>query len=367
MGAAITERGARHTYPADVRWRIAQDIPGSYAAAARALSRAGVAAIAVQHEFGLYGEWRPADEALVDMTPALLAAAERPLITTLHTVLPDPITEVRHALRRLCAGSAAVVVMARAAARLLAEVYGVDPARVRVIPHGVPVFACREEAVARAELGLSGRTVLSTFGLIHRNKGIEVAIRALPDIVARHPEVVYLVIGQTHPTDQRREGESYRDELDALVRDLGVAGNVRFVNRYLDQAEIPRYLEATDIYLTPYHDRTQISSGTLAYALGCGRAIVSTPYAYAVEALAEGRGLLAAFGDPTSIARCVLRYLDKPTFARAIRARALAYGQEMIWPRAGERYARLIEEVAGGTGGGLVADLSAAGRPPRGS
>lgn len=343
--AAISDPDSFYAYPPLVKWEIEQGDPESYANAGRLLSRARVDVVSLQHEFGLYGVW---GDPLVDYTGALLRTLRRPLITTLHTVLPQPRADIRDAIRRLADASVAVVVMVNTGAKILAEDYEIDRARLVVIPHGVPDAQTGDTEQAKRALRLSGHTVICTFGLLSRNKGIENAIRALPAIRERYPDVLYLVMGETHPAVRRFEGESYRLELVALARELGVSRQVRFINEYLEQKSLISYLRATDIYITPYHDRNQITSGTLSYALGCGRAIVSTPYVYAAEALAEGRGLLAEFDSPESIARCVLLYLDDPKFRADVQARATAYGHAMAWPRVGERYAAMLERIAAG-------------------
>lgn len=285
-----------------------------------------------------------------DYTPALLDTLDKPLVTTLHTVLPQPRRDIRDAVRRLFESSAAVVVMVNTGAKILAEDYEVDRARIVTIPHGVPQVRRVDKDRLKRNLRLEGHTVICTFGLLSRGKAIENAIRAMPDVVARHPDVLYLIMGETHPQVRKQEGESYRQELIALSRELGMSRHVRFINQYLTQDSLVRHLQATDIYITPYRDRNQITSGTLSYALGCGCAIVSTPYIYASEALAEGRGLLAEFENPESIARCVNLYLDDPTFRQHTEERAFAYGREMAWPRVGERYAALFFQIveAGG-------------------
>jgi glycosyltransferase involved in cell wall biosynthesis len=341
--AAITDPGSYYAYPRQVRWEIDQGDPERYAEAGRALSRSSADVISLQHEFGLYGVW---GDPLQDYTPALLGTLDKPIVTTLHTVLSQPRPEIREAVRRLCAHSVATVVMARVGAKILVEDYNVDPARLVTIPHGVPEVRPVDRQRLKRVLRLDGYTVICTFGLLSRGKGIENVIRALPALLERHPDVLYLVMGETHPQVRKQEGESYRQELLSLARELGVSRQVRFLNQYLTQNHLIRYLQATDIYVTPYRDRNQITSGTLSYALGCGRAIVSTAYVYAAEALAEGRGLLAEFDRPESIARCITLYLDDPAFREKTEARALAYGREMAWPRVGERYADLFRRVA---------------------
>ena len=343
--AAITDPESFYAYPRQVRWEIEQGSPESFADAGRALTHAPVDVVSLQHEFGLFGVW---GDPLVDHTPALLGALDKSLITTLHTVLPQPRADVREAIRRLCERSAAVVVMVNLGAKILMEDYEIDRAKLVMIPHGVPVVRGVPTQHMKQALRLDGYTVICTFGLLNRNKGIEDAIRAMPAIVAQHPDVLYLIMGETHPQVRRYEGESYRAELVALARELGVSHHVRFLNQYLEPQQLIRYLQATDIYLTPYHDRNQITSGTLSYALGCGRAIVSTPYVYAGEALAEGRGLQAEFENPDSIARCVNLYLENPAFREETQQRALEYGHKMAWPVVGQQYVELFRRVAQG-------------------
>jgi glycosyltransferase involved in cell wall biosynthesis len=341
--AAITDPDAFYVYPRQVHWEIEQGNPNSYAEIGRTLSQAGVDVISLQHEFGLYGIW---GDPLEDHTPALLDALSKPLVTTLHTVLPQPRADIRAAVQELCAHSVRVIVMVNLAAKILLEDYAIERAKVVTIPHGVPVVRPVATERMKQALRLEGHTVICTFGLLSRGKGIEDAIRAMPTLLEQYPDVLYLIMGETHPQLRKMEGESYRAELVALARDLGVGRQVRFLNQYLEQQTLIRYLQATDIYLTPYHDRNQITSGTLAYALGCGRAIVSTPYVYAGEALAEGRGLLAEFENPESIARCVLLYLDNPAFRAETQERALEYGRMMAWPQVAQHYVEVFRRAA---------------------
>ena len=343
--AAITDPGAYYAYPRQVRWELDQGDRESYAEIGRAISRTDGALAVIQHEFGLFGVW---GDPIDDYTPALLSTLDKPIVTTLHTVLPQPRPDIRDAVRLLCDRSAATVVMVNVGAKILVEDYEVDPAKLVTIPHGVPAVRRGDREEVKGELRLDGHTVICTFGLLSRGKAIENVISAMPEIVARHPDALYLIIGTTHPQIRKIEGESYRQELEALARELGVARQVRFVNQYLTIDDLVRYLRATDVYITPYRDRNQITSGTLSYALGLGRAIVSTPYVYASEALAEGRGLLAEFDSPESIARCVNLYLDDPVFRGNTEERALTYGREMAWSRVGERYAALLHRVAAG-------------------
>jgi len=226
------------------------------------------------------------------------------------------------------------------------EVYNVPSRKLSVIYHGVPDVPFAPPANAKTRLNLAGRTVLSTFGLINKGKGIEYAIEALPSVVEKYPEVTYLVLGGTHPVVRQKEGESYREYLETRVRELGLTNNVRFENRYLDFSDLCRYLAATDIYLTPYLGRDQIVSGTLAYALGFGKAVISTPYLYAEEALADGRGILTEWRDSASITNALLSLLDHPHRLRQTQLAAYTYGHKMAWPNIGNQYAQLFKEVA---------------------
>jgi glycosyltransferase involved in cell wall biosynthesis len=345
--AAIAEEGAVYRYPRQVRWRIDQQDRASWRDAARAINDSDVALVSVQHEFGIVGRFAR-DGRFVDHLPCFLEELRKPVVTTLHTVLPNPRPDLREPIRSLHDRSEAVVTMVNMARLILEEDYGLDAGKLYTIPHGVPEIERVPVERAKRAMQLAGRTVLMTFGLLSSGKGIQHVIRALPEVVPRHPDLLYLVVGGTHPEIRRREGERYRNSLMELARRLGLERHVRFVNRYLTQEELISYLQATDIYLTPYVNRDQITSGTLAYALGCGKAVISTPYLYAAEVLAEGRGLLAEFDNPASIARCVNLYLDDAVFRHNTEERALAYGQEMAWSRVGERYAALFRRVAAG-------------------
>jgi polysaccharide biosynthesis protein PslF len=341
--AAITDPDAFYAYPRQVHWEIEQGDPASYAEIGRTLTQTSVQVISLQHEFGLYGVW---GDPLEDHTPDLLQALNKPLVTTLHTVVPQPRPDIRATVHKLCEHSTRVIVMVHLAAKILLEDYEIEREKVVTIPHGVPVVRPIPSQQMKRALRLEGHTVICTFGLLSRGKGIEDAIRAMPTIVEQYPDVLYLIMGETHPQVRKVEGERYRAELVALARELGVSRQVRFLNQYLEQKTLIRYLQATDIYLTPYHDRNQITSGTLAYALGCGRAIVSTPYVYAGEALAEGRGVLAEFENPDSIARCVLLYLSNPAFRAETQERALEYGLKMAWPQVAQQYLEVFQCAA---------------------
>jgi glycosyltransferase involved in cell wall biosynthesis len=339
--AVEDERGA-YRYERPPLGRIVRDEPGSYVEAARAVNRSGAQVVDLQHEYGLFGG--PSGE---DVLRFLERLGPR-VVTTLHTTLPQPEPELRRVTQEIAARSAGLVVLAHSARDILEAHYGIPRAWVRVIPHGVPTFEPGEPVRRRAKerLGLAGRTVLSTFGLLGRGKGIEEALRALPAIVALDPTVVYVVAGATHPGVLREEGETYRESLRALVDELGLARHVRFDNRYLPYELVIRYLEATDVYVMAYHGRHQVVSGTLAYALGAGRAVVATPFTFAREVLPGGRGLLVPFADAPAIANAVCRLLAQPEERAAIERRAYALGRRWQWPQVAGEYGLAFEQVA---------------------
>ena len=342
VAAAIDEPNTARPYGPDVRWRIKQGDKESYRAAARAINESSVDVVNLQHEFGLYGIWR--DGIYEDHAVPFLEALQKPVITTLHTVLPNPEPQVRDVVRRIAEHSTRVVVMAETAARLLADVYGITQ-RPIVIQHGMPAIVPRGRHRLKRQLGVEHRAILSTFGLVDPRKGLEYMIAAMPEIVARHPTALYLIVGQTHPELLKKAGEQYRNELVSNIESSGMSDHVRFVNQYLTQREIVGYLLATDVYVTPYLDLNQITSGTLAYALGAGKAIVSTRYLHAAEALADGRGLLVDVRDPAGLTRAVLAILDDPTLKSELERRAYDYGKEMAWPNVGRRVLALSREL----------------------
>jgi glycosyltransferase involved in cell wall biosynthesis len=340
--AAIDEPNAVRAYGPEVRWRIRQEDWRTYRDAALGINESNVDIVNVQHEFGLYGLWH--DGIYDDHLKVLLEHLKRPVVVTLHTVPPRPETWMRDAVRVASERSDVVVVMAHTAAQLLRDVYGITKAPV-IIEHGMPAIEPHGRHRLKKQLGVEHRQIVSTFGLVDPRKGLEYMINAMPAVVRRHPNALYLIVGQTHPELLKKEGERYRNELAALIGRLGMAEHVQFVNQYLTQREIVDYLLATDVYVTPYLDLNQITSGTLAYALGAGKAIVSTRYLHAAEALADGRGLLVEVRDAEGLARAVLAILDDSTLKRELEARAYEYGKEMAWPNVGRRVLALTREV----------------------
>jgi glycosyltransferase involved in cell wall biosynthesis len=337
---AIDEPGGeQRRYPETVVARLRQADYDSYRAVAEFVNAYPCDALAIQHEYGLFGgddgEW------IVD----LIAGVRKPVVTSLHTVLPEPSPEHLRVARAICATSSMVVVMSETGRDLLVERYGVEPGKIRVIHHGVPDVPFFETHDAKRVLGVADRTTIATFGLINRGKGLEYAIEAMSAVVTQHPEALYLILGQTHPVIRRREGESYRRELEEEIAANGLSDNVKLVDKYLDFDELLGYLTATDVYLTPYLNPTQIVSGTLAYAIGTGRAVVSTPYLYARELLEHGRGFLVPFRDAGAIASTLVALLDDPALRESTRRRAYRFGRRMTWPNVAQAYGALFIEL----------------------
>ena len=289
---AMTDAGASYAYPPEVGFTIRQQEPADYVAAATRITQARPDVVCVEHEFGIFGGH--AGEHLL----TLLEAIDRPVVSTLHTVLEAPNDDQRRVFERLISRSSRLIVMAERGREMLRRVWGVDDAKIEVVPHGAPDRPLADTAPFKSDLGFEGRELLFTFGLLSPNKGIETAIRAMPAIVAARPKALYAVLGATHPHLIANEGERYRDSLLALAAELGVADHVRLIDDYVETPQLLEYLQAADVYITPYLNREQITSGTLSYAAALGKPIVSTPYWHAEELLAEGRGRLVPFGDP---------------------------------------------------------------------
>src|SRR5580692_11401761 len=322
----VNDPESSYDYPDRVRMEIEQEDCASYERAAEFLNFNGNDLVCLQHEYGIFGG--PAGSHIL----ALLRRLKMPLVTTLHTVLREPDLHQRAVLDEIAQLSDRLIVMSEHAATLLRDVYSVADEKIDLIPHGVPDFPFTDPNYFKDLFGTQGKSVLLTFGLLSPNKGIENVIRALPAILQKHPNVVYIVSGATHPHIRRREGERYREELQALAAECGVSSHVIFNNRFVSTEELIEHVGAADIYITPYRQEAQIVSGTLAIALGAGKAIISTPYWYAKELLAEKRGVIVPFENPEAIREAVIQLLDHDGERHAMRKRAYLHSRETIWP-----------------------------------
>ncbi len=328
----VNDPESNYEYPEQVRLELVQEDIRSYERAAEFLNFNGNDLVCVQHEYGIYGGVAGGH------ILTLMRKLKMPVVTTLHTVLRDPDENQRMVLDEIARLSDRLVVMSERAAVFLKQVYSVPNEKIDIIPHGVPDFQFMDPNFFKDHFGAEGKSVLLTFGLLSPNKGIEHVIRALPQILAKHPNIVYVVSGVTHPQIRRAEGERYREELLALAEELGVSSNMMLVNRFVSAEELVEHVGAADIYITPYRQEAQIVSGTLAIALGAGKAIISTPYWYAKELLAEDRGVLVPFSNPDSIAGAVNHLLDNDGERHAMRKRAYLHSRETIWSKTARKY-----------------------------
>ena len=328
-----------YDYPPEVRFEIAEQDLSSYLRAADFLNISDVNVLCVEHEFGIFGG--PAGSHVL----ALLRELRMPIVTTLHTVLREPGPEQRRVMRDLIQLSTRLVVMNQRGKEFLRDVYRAPAAKIDLIPHGIPDTPFADPNYFKDEFAVAGKQVLLTFGLLSPNKGVEYALQALPDIIREFPNVVYIVLGQTHPNLLRDEGEAYRLSLERLAKDLGVQKHVVFLNRFVELDELVRFIGAADIYLTPYLTEAQITSGTLAYAFGAGNAVVSTPYWHAAELLSEDRGKLVPFRDAKAIAAAVVALLGDDPVRHSMRKNAYKLGREMIWSRVAQLYVKSFTQA----------------------
>jgi glycosyltransferase involved in cell wall biosynthesis len=334
---AMNDPGKSHAYPARVRFELAEGDLASYRRAASFLNLAAVDVLSVQHEYGIYGG-QAGSHVL-----ALLNDLRMPIVTTLHTILSEPDPLQRAAMDELTRLSERIVVMSAHGAELLGTVHGVPSRKIDLIPHGIPKVPFTSGR--KGQLGVEGKQVLLTFGLLAPDKGIEYVIEALPEILSHFPDTVYVVVGATHPHVKQAHGETYRLGLEQRARRLGVAANVIFHNRFVSLSELTDFIAAADIYITPYLKPQQITSGTLAYAVGSGKAAISTPYLYARELLADGRGILVPWRDPAAIAREVIGLFGDPMELFALRQRAAEFGRDMLWSAVAGRYLGSFERA----------------------
>lgn len=334
LAIAVTDESGDYDYPVEVGYEIRQGTKGDYARAAELINYKDVRWLSLQHEYGIFG----GDDGAYVLD--LLSALRLPAVVTLHTVLDRPSESQRKIVQKM-AKSAPLVVMSCVAADLLARRYDIQGARVHVIPHGIPDMPPRDQDVLKAGFGISGHRMLLTFGLLGPNKGIETVIRALPAAIAACPDLVYFVVGATHPAVLRRYGEAYRTTLEREAERLGVREHVVFRDQYVTTDELCRYLQAADIFVSPYLNEAQVTSGALSYAMGAGAAVISTPYWHARELLAEGRGRVFPFGDSASLAREIIALTGAPAELREVRARGYDYTRGFTWPRVGAQYVEL--------------------------
>ena len=340
MVVAMNDTGKRYEYPPRVRFEVEESDIVSYYRAAEFLTASKVDVVSVQHEYGIFGG-KAGDYVL-----ALLRKLRMPIVTTLHTVLGEPDSMQRRAMNEVARLSRRLVVMSAHGAALLHKVHGVPEHKIDIIPHGVPGVPLGSSS--KKDLGIEGKPVIFTFGLISPDKGIEHGIDALPSILARYPDMVYVVLGATHPHIKDRCGESYRESLELRAQKLGVESSMMFHNRFVSRGELAKFLAAADIYVSPYLKPEQSSSGALAYAVGSGKAVISTPYVYARELLADGRGILVPWRDSLAIGRAVVDLLGDEAKRRALCVRAAAYGRNMIWPAVARGYLQSFERARSG-------------------
>lgn len=332
MALPVNDTESGYHYPERVRWSLRQDDLTSYQEAAEFLNFNNIDMVCLQHEYGIFGG--PAGSHILH----LLRALKMPVVTTLHTVLREPDANQLMVMEEIAELSDRLIVMSELSSQFLQEIFKVPGCKIDMVPHGVPDLPFLDPNFYKDRFRVEGKAVLLTFGLLSPNKGIENVIQALPQILSKHKNVVYLVAGATHPHILRREGEQYRTYLQALAKEMGVESNVIFHNRFVSPEEMVEFIGAADIYITPYRHEAQVVSGTLAYALGAGKAIISTPYWHAIELLDDHRGVLVPFQNPGAISQKTIELLDVPATRHAMRKRAYLFAREMVWKRVAQGY-----------------------------
>src|SRR5580700_6662960 len=339
---AMNDHGQTYDYPVSVAFQIKDGTVDDYVRAAAFLNAGRFDVVCLQHEFGIFG-----GEAGCHILE-LLSRLSMPVVTTLHTVLAKPSAAQRAVMERLVEASSKIVVMANKGKEMLRSVYGVADDKIEVIAHGIPEFPFVEPDAAKAKLGFSDRAVILTFGLLSPSKGIEVMIDAMPSILQRRTDAVYVVLGATHPNLVRDQGEAYRQSLLTRVQQLGIEKQVVFLDKFVDQSTLLEFISMCDVYVTPYLNEAQMTSGTLAYSFGLGKPVVSTPYWHACELLADGRGVLVPFGDAAAIGHEIAELLTDDDRRQAMRKRAYAVSRSMTWERTAERYVAAFENARQG-------------------
>ncbi len=339
MALPVNDTGEGYDYPDRVRWSLAQDDVKSYQEAAEFLNFNNIDMVCLQHEYGIFGG--PAGSHILH----LLRGLKMPLVTTLHTVLREPNPDQMLVMQEIAELSDRLIIMSELSSQFLQEIFKVPGSKIDMVPHGVPDLPFLDPNFYKDRFGVEGKAVLVTFGLLSPNKGIENVIQALPQILSKHKNVAYIVAGATHPHILRREGDKYRASLQALAKEMGVESQVIFHNRFVSPEEMVEFIGAADIYITPYRHEAQVVSGTLAYALGAGKAIISTPYWHAIELLDDRRGALVPFQNPDAIAHKTIELLDTPAIRHAMRKRAYLFARGMAWKRVAQGYMESFSRV----------------------
>src|SRR5712691_6098155 len=334
---AMTDPGHTYDYPPAVRFQIHDETIGEYVQAADFLNNEGFDIVSLQHEYGIFGG--EAGSNIIE----LLTRLEMPIVTTLHTILQEPTPVQREVMRKIIAASTKIVVMSEKGRELLRSVHDLAPHMIEVIPHGIPDFPFLESHHAKAKFGYDGKTIILTFGLLSPSKGIETVINAMPGIIESCPNAVYVILGATHPNLVRRHGEAYRESLTARVQELGIQDHVVFFNQFVDQATLLDFISMCDVYATPYLNEAQMTSGTLAYSFGLGKAVVSTPYWHAKELLSDGRGILVPFCDAIALSTEIAGLLTNDVRRHAMRKGAYAASRSMTWVQTAKRYLTVFE------------------------
>lgn len=336
---AMNDRPEGYRYPEKVRFEINQNRPVEYRLASDFININQADVVCLQHEYGIFGGQTG------NYVLQLLNGLRMPVVTTLHTVLKDPTPEQKKLLEKIAAISSRVVVMAKRAQDYLTDIYRVPKEKIAFIHHGIPDMPFVDPNFYKDQFGVEGKKVILTFGLLSQNKGIEYMIRALPEIAEKHPGVVYIVLGATHPHVKMAQGEEYRVGLERMARNLGVGGNIKFFNRFVEAKELCEFLGSADVYVTPYLTEAQIVSGTLAYAMGVGKATVSTRYWYAEEMIGDGRGILVDFKNPKQLAQAVSKLLEDDVLRNAMRKRAYMFSRNAVWSQVGNEYLTVFNEA----------------------
>jgi glycosyltransferase involved in cell wall biosynthesis len=336
---AVNDPYETYNYPEEVVFQIDRDKIEDYYLAADYINQSDIDIVCLQHEFGLFG----GDAG--DYIFTLLSGINKPVITTMHTLIREPELAYRKATEKLIDHSEKLIIMSQTAVDILKDVYGVSEDKIKIIFHGMPDYPFNSSSKYRRKMELEGSPLILTFGLLSQNKGIESMLKALPDVVIKHPNLVYLVLGATHPMVKKTQGEVYREYLLNMVTELRLENNVVFHNKFVEIEELCNYIMASDIYVSPYLSREQIVSGTLTYALGMGKGIISTPYWYAKEMLADNRGLLVDFNDTNGFTRAILSLIENPKECKEMRRRAYDFGRKMTWKNVGGEYKTIFRKA----------------------